>query len=1155
MVTSLVRRTGPLARLAVCGLLLMTGPGHAQDTRLAAANQATVDAFEAGTLPEAEALAEAAVRLGQSQSEPDPVAMAHALNNLGFLLLRRTGAEQRAAATLATAIDLAERTGQRRTLPWFLAVQNAVTAALRTQEPARAGALLETLTTAGRGSPFHADIAGAAADLAFAMADYQNTADLLAEMVAVGGTLRARITLDALYAAQEQAEMDGRITDAAALIDARITMVRVLDPAVADQFAHTALWTKFYMTYQAGAFGPAADALRVWAETGTMTATEKAFIESQASAELLFTQLSGFGSGRVTQLARAQLAVAFSDLVGAPDDPRRAWALRERAASETRLGNLAAAEQTLQTALAVLEQTAEGRRGRYLIIADLAECAWQTGNAALATRLYAQSHADYLTQVAAGLPPLPDFDLSISALNRARVAAETGDLDLARRLLSEAWQHFSADRARGAQKINQKAQEVALLIASALIEAQEGDLDAATALAHQAVQVARQVYPADHPDLALAFAQAADLLAVASQPAKAMALLTEADTINRAALPPDTPVAVDAIRTRVSLALTLGDRARALADLRRMTAARKSSEFRALLPLAAAEFEMLCWLLLDQPDPTGAPLDEAFQALQWTQITQSAEAVLMLEQRMSQSDPAKAALLRKRQTLIVQAARNRSALLESYAAGPGTAAQPATLLRAIAADTTDLAAVDALLAQTGLEMTGLATVHPASIATVQSLLAEDEALVTFVLPGLKADKVPGLQGSSNFAIALTRTEVQVARISQPSRGQLNDAITAFRCGIAVQDEGCGTGFAATVRGAMVADDPQDGGGFDPAAAQDLYQVLFGGIDAVIRDKAHLIIAPPGDLLRLPFAALVVAQPANDAQMPWLLRRHAISVVPSIPSFATLRGRAGARRAEMASVLGVGDPAIGAAVPIDCAIITQTALRSAPAGSPDQPAGRVFPANGLADPSRLALLPGLPDASCEIRAIAGAFTPEQATVLLQNSATEAQLKALNASGTLASYDLLAFATHGLLSGEAGAPEPGLVLTPPSRASALDDGLLSASEIATLVLDARLVILSACNTAGASVAGGDGLSGLARAFFQAGTQSLLVTHWSVYSDAATLVSSRLVTTLKRQPDLGPAKALRRSVLELIDDPRATALQQDPSYWAAFAVIGAD
>ena len=87
--------------------------------------------------------------------------------------------------------------------------------------------------------------------------------------------------------------------------------------------------------------------------------------------------------------------------------------------------------------------------------------------------------------------------------------------------------------------------------------------------------------------------------------------------------------------------------------------------------------------------------------------------------------------------------------------------------------------------------------------------------------------------------------------------------------------------------------------------------------------------------------------------------------------------------------------------------------------------------------------------------------------------------------LSDYRVLAFATHGLVSGElSGLGEPALVFTPPETGTEADDGLLTASEIATLKLDADWVILSACNTAAADgTPGAEGLSGMAKAFFYA------------------------------------------------------------------------
>jgi len=82
----------------------------------------------------------------------------------------------------------------------------------------------------------------------------------------------------------------------------------------------------------------------------------------------------------------------------------------------------------------------------------------------------------------------------------------------------------------------------------------------------------------------------------------------------------------------------------------------------------------------------------------------------------------------------------------------------------------------------------------------------------------------------------------------------------------------------------------------------------------------------------------------------------------------------------------------------------------------------------------------------------------------------------------------------VSGELrGLAEPALVLTPPAKASPDDDGLLTASKIATLKLNADWVVLSACNTAaGDGTREAGGLSGLAKAFFYAGARSILVSH---------------------------------------------------------------
>ncbi len=144
--------------------------------------------------------------------------------------------------------------------------------------------------------------------------------------------------------------------------------------------------------------------------------------------------------------------------------------------------------------------------------------------------------------------------------------------------------------------------------------------------------------------------------------------------------------------------------------------------------------------------------------------------------------------------------------------------------------------------------------------------------------------------------------------------------------------------------------------------------------------------------------------------------------------------------------------------------------------------------------------------------------------------------------LANYRVVYFATHGLLAGDVkGLGEPSLALTIPNQPSELDDGLLTASEVAQLKLNADWVVLSACNTAAGDKPGAEALSGLARAFFYAGAHALLVSHWAVDSDAATALTTTTFDILQSDPKLGRAQALRRAMLAYMND--AT----DPLLWS--------
>ena len=135
---------------------------------------------------------------------------------------------------------------------------------------------------------------------------------------------------------------------------------------------------------------------------------------------------------------------------------------------------------------------------------------------------------------------------------------------------------------------------------------------------------------------------------------------------------------------------------------------------------------------------------------------------------------------------------------------------------------------------------------------------------------------------------------------------------------------------------------------------------------------------------------------------------------------------------------------------------------------------------------------------------------------------------------------------------GLAEPALVLTPPAKGTEQDDGLLTASEVARLKLDADWVILSACNTASTDgTPGAEGLSGLVKAFFLAGTRALLVSHWPVFSDAAVKLTTRMLREASKA-GVGRSEAHRRAMLALMNDGEKPYYAH-PIFWAPFVVVG--
>jgi len=324
--------------------------------------------------------------------------------------------------------------------------------------------------------------------------------------------------------------------------------------------------------------------------------------------------------------------------------------------------------------------------------------------------------------------------------------------------------------------------------------------------------------------------------------------------------------------------------------------------------------------------------------------------------------------------------------------------------------------------------------------------------------------------------------------------------------------------------------------------------------------------PSGPLTQIPLHVLVTEQPdpaaaGNEAfrRAAWFAKSNAITVLPSVSSLKALRENAKNSQAKK-PLVGFGNPLLDGRDANDgqrvelararqhCAQASLPRIARMTGHSMNMPQLR----GGLVNVDDIRAQVPLPETADELCAVARDLGVPESDIWLGARASEREVKRLSDSGELAGYRIVHFATHGALAGElkAGA-EPGLILTPPDAATPEDDGYLSASEIAGLKLDADWVILSACNTAAGRTESAEALSGMTRAFFYAGARALLVSHWAVDSGATVKLITKTLSTMAADKTIGRSEALRRSMVELIDQD---SLQEaHPAYWAPFVVVG--
>lgn len=340
--------------------------------------------------------------------------------------------------------------------------------------------------------------------------------------------------------------------------------------------------------------------------------------------------------------------------------------------------------------------------------------------------------------------------------------------------------------------------------------------------------------------------------------------------------------------------------------------------------------------------------------------------------------------------------------------------------------------------------------------------------------------------------------------------------------------------------------------WNPDVPLKLYKEIFKEVEKVLVPDSTVFIAGDDALYTIPFEALVrgydqkafaaMREQTMQKAMPYFSEYSLLDYLGDhfnfsyIPSAGVLRSlrvlgkRSGATWKE--NLMAFADPQFSASEKKD--------------GSVPEGSRRMW--RELKISTGISGIARLPETAEEASSVAFILGGKH-RIYLRDKANEATLYKQNCSQTR----YILFSTHGMLGGDfQNIAEPALVLSlvnnPPGY-----DGFLTMSEVLGLKLNADLVALSACNTAGEAreARNGEGFSGLTRSFMYAGARTLVVSHWPVMSLSTVEFMKGFFANLKS--GMTKPQAMRASQKNLRKVVRDSVQYAHPYFWSPFVLVG--
>ncbi|HEU4391778.1 MAG TPA: CHAT domain-containing protein, partial [Blastocatellia bacterium] len=293
-----------------------------------------------------------------------------------------------------------------------------------------------------------------------------------------------------------------------------------------------------------------------------------------------------------------------------------------------------------------------------------------------------------------------------------------------------------------------------------------------------------------------------------------------------------------------------------------------------------------------------------------------------------------------------------------------------------------------------------------------------------------------------------------------------------------------------------------------ALARELYDLLIRPSELTFNDGNETCIVPDKILNNLPFGALM------SASGRYLIQDAQLTLSPSAAVYLECSNRASTFESERDErLLVVGNPSF----------------------------------DRVAFPS----LPPLPAAAQEAERVAGYYNgPVPPAKLIGTGARAEDVKR-----EIKRSKVVHLATHYVVVEESPMKSKLLLAAEPGFGSAgqnsLSPGFLQADEIYKLKpLNARLVVLSACQSGVEHYYNGEGMVGMSRVFVASGVPLVVASFWQV-QDEVTRDLMVEFHRIRREDRVRTVEALRQAQLQMLSS--RFERYRLPYYWAAFTVIG--